>query len=170
MRQALYWKHSRSAGLFAYSSRVLEIAGCYIPPCRCSALVTLHLHLRRRDCTPMGSGAIAALPASPCLGALAGNLAGPASSCVCVEAAGISPVVETREGPPPAPDVCAERPALATISPPIRSFLFNPSKLSVSSDPLLRLDRDASGRHGLASTVARPLHGQLCGRVSALEN
>ena len=59
----------------------------------------------------MGSGAIAAVPASPCLGALAGNLAGPASSCVCVEAAGISPVVETREGTPPVPDVCAERPA-----------------------------------------------------------
>ena len=48
--------------------------------------------------------AIAALPASPPLvGALAGNLEGPASSCVCAEAAGISPVVETRERTPPLP-------------------------------------------------------------------
>ena len=28
----------------------------------------------------------------------------------------------------------------------------------------------ARGRHGLAANVARPLHGQLCGRASALEN
>ena len=46
----------------------------------------------------------AALPASPCLGALAGNLKGQLAPVrVCVEAAGISPVLETTEGNPPAP-------------------------------------------------------------------